>query len=122
MAQPANPFSYQLRVDLHVPNGFGSELASKLAVEGITGELESVGAESERFLIHPRLGIQRQSIDASGEPVLRIGQLNSFLAKSDGNLAEFQRLIRLAEGQAWLDLFEPLRMMPEDVRLLPRAV
>ena len=105
-----------------MPFGLSGNLASELSSEGIICELEVLGAEPERFLIHPRLGVHRQNIDASGEPVLRIGQINSFLTRSKGNLSEFGRLIRMAEGQAWLDVFEPLRVMPEDVRLLPRAV
>jgi hypothetical protein len=37
-------------------------------------------------------------------------------------MAEFARQLRIAEGQAWFDIFEPLRLFPEGVRLLPKAV
>lgn len=122
LAQPASPSTYQLRLELQVPVGLSSDLASELSSEGVICELEVLGVEPARYLIHPRLGIHRQIIDASGEPVLRFGQINSFLLRSQGNLSEFGRLIRMAEGQAWLDVFEPLRVIPEDVRILPRAV
>lgn len=121
-AQPALPSSYQLQTRLRCPPGACADLASEFFKQGIICEIESRGTEDERYLVHPRLGIHRQGIDASGEPVIRIGQIHSFLTQSQGNMAEFARQLRIAEGQAWFDIFEPLRLFPEGVRLLPKAV
>jgi hypothetical protein len=122
LAQPALPSTYQLQTSLKGPTGLCSNLASQLSKQGIICEIECREAERELYLVHPRLGIHRQSVDLAGEPVIRLGQIHSFISRSQGNVAEFERLIRVAEGQAWFDLFEPLRVVPEGVRLLPRAV
>jgi hypothetical protein len=121
-AQPAFPSTYQLQTSFKCPAGVSADLASEFFRRGIVCEIESRGAESERYLVHPRLGIHRQSIDSAGEQVIRFGQVQSFISQSQGNMAEFARLIRMAEGQAWFDVFEPLRVLPEGVRLLPKAV
>ena len=121
-AQPALPSTYQLQTSFRTPSVVCADLASQLFKRGVICEIEGRGAEDERFLVHPRLGIHRQSIDSAGEQVIRFGQLQSFISQSQGNMAEFARLIRMAEGQAWLDVFEPLRLLPEGVRLLPKAV
>ena len=122
LAQPALPSTYQLQTSLKGPPGLCSYLASELSKRGIICEIECRDSENELYLVHPRLGIHRQSVDLAGEPVIRLGQIHSFISRSQGNMAEFERLIRVAEGQAWFDLFEPLRVAPEGVRLLPRAV
>jgi hypothetical protein len=122
LAQPALPSTYQLQTTFIGPPGRCSDLASELSKQGIICEIECRDAEHEVYLVHPRLGIHRQSIDLAGEPVIRLGQIHNFISRSQGNMAEFERLIRVAEGQAWFDLFEPLRVVPEGVRLLPRAV
>jgi hypothetical protein len=122
LAQPALPSTYQLQTGLMGPAGLCSDLASQFSKQGIICEIECREAERELYLVHPRLGIHRQSVDLAGEPVIRLGQIHSFISRCQGNVAEFERLIRVAEGQAWFDLFEPLRLVPEGVRLLPRAV
>ena len=122
LAQPATPSTYQLQTNLRGLPALCSDLASKFAKLGIICEIECRDLEHERYLVHPRLGIHRQSIDLAGEPVIRLGQIHNLVSRSQGNMAEFGRLIRVAEGQAWLDVFEPLRKLPEGVRLLPRAV
>ncbi len=121
-AQPAAPSTYQLQTSFKGPAGVCADLASEFFKHGIVCEIESRGAENERYLVHPRLGIHRQGIDAAGEQVIRLGQIQRFIFQSQGNMAEFARLIRMAEGQAWFDVFEPLRLSPEGVRLLPKAV
>jgi hypothetical protein len=121
-AQPAVPSTYQLQTSFRCPPGVCADLAAEFFKQGIICEIESRGAEDERYLVHPRLGIHRQSIDSAGEQVIRFGQVQSFISQSRGNMAEFARLIRMAEGQAWFDVFEPLRHLPEGVRLLPKAV
>jgi len=121
-AQPAAPSTYQLQTSFKGPAGVCADLASEFFKHGIVCEIESRGTENERYLVHPRLGIHRQGIDAAGEQVIRLGQIQRFIFQSQGNMAEFARLIRMAEGQAWFDVFEPLRLSPEGVRLLPKAV
>ena len=121
-AQPAVPSTYQLQTSFRCPPGACADLVAEFFKQGIICEIESRGAEDERYLVHPRLGIHRQSIDSAGEQVIRFGQVQSFISQSQGNMAEFARLIRMAEGQAWFDVFEPLRQLPEGVRLLPKAV
>ena len=121
-AQPAVPSTYQLQTSFRCPPGACADLVAEFFKQGIICEIESRGAEDERYLVHPRLGIHRQSIDSAGEQVIRFGQVQSFISQSRGNMAEFARLIRMAEGQAWFDVFEPLRHLPEGVRLLPKAV
>ena len=121
-AQPALPSTYQLQTSFKCPAGVCADLASEFFKHGIVCEIESRGAENERYFVHPRLGIHRQSIDSAGEQVIRFGQVQRFISQSQGNMAEFARLIRMAEGQAWFDVFEPLRLSPVGVRLLPKAV
>ena len=121
-AQPAAPSTYQLQTSFKGPAGVCADLASEFFKHGIVCEIESRGAENERYLVHPRLGIHRQGIDAAGEQVIRLGQIQRFIFQSQGNMAEFARQLRIAEGQAWFDIFEPLRLFPEGVRLLPKAV
>jgi hypothetical protein len=122
LAQPALPSTYQLQTSLKGRACLCSNLASQLSKQGIICEIECREAERELYLVHPRLGIHRQSIDLAGEPVIRLGQIHNFISQSQGNVAEFARLIRMAEGQAWFDVLEPLRVLPEGVRLLPKAV
>ena len=64
---------------------------------------------SERFLIHPALGIHRQELDALGEVLLRSSAVESLLARTSGNLGEFKRELRRLDGTLWLDLLEPYR-------------
>lgn len=122
LAQPASPSTYQLQTSFRGPPGVCPDLASEFSKQGIICEIECRGVEDERYLVHPRLGIHRQSIDSAGEPVIRLGQIHNFISRSQGSMSEFGRLIRIAEGQAWFDVLEPLRILPEGVKLLPRAV
>jgi hypothetical protein len=96
-----------------------SEIAAGLARTGVVFEVE---AEDERFLHHPGLGLKRQQLDAAGEVVVRFGQLRRELAESAGNHQEFQRRLRLLEGQPWLDLMEPYRLSLLRSDQMPKAV
>ncbi len=99
-----------------------SDLASALFKTQVTAEIEVCGPDSARLLIHPNLGIHSQAIDSMGEAVIRGTQVSAMLARSNGSIAEFERQMRLATGQAWLDLLDPLRVPIEGVSYLPRAV
>lgn len=78
--------------------------------------------EGERFLYHQGLGVHRQQLDEAGEVVLRVGQIERLLQESAGSNAEFARLIRVAQGLAWLDLLEPYRVGALRADQLPKAV
>lgn len=96
-----------------------SEIAVKLARISVVFEVE---AEDERYLHHPGLGLKRQQLDAAGEVVVRFGQLQRELVESAGNHQEFQRRLRLLEGQPWLDLLEPYRLSLLRSDQMPKAV
>ena len=121
-SQPLIPSSHQVQIDCDLSHASVADLASALSGTGVSAEIEIIGADSQRLLIHPNLGIHSQAIDSMGEPVLRGTQVSAMLARSNGNLAEFERHMRLATGQAWLDLLDPLRVPLEGVTYLPRAV
>ena len=114
--QPHQPNTFQLVVDV---SSDASRSASALSRIGIPFELEAAG---ERFLYHPGLGLKRQQLDEAGEVVLRTGFIRQQLIDSSGNTAEFERRLRLAEGQAWLDLLEPYRLALLRHDAMPRAV
>jgi len=113
---------FQVQIECDLSQSAASELVACLASMRVIAEVETRGEEAERHLVHPGLGVHRQAIDSMGEPVLRVSQVASILARSGGNLAEFERLMRLSTGQAWLDLVDPLRISLEGVTYLPRAV
>ena len=114
--QPHQPNTFQLVVEL---SSDASESASALSRIGIPFEIEAAG---ERFLYHPGLGIKRQELDEAGEVVFRAGFIRQQLFESNGNAAEFERRLRVAEGQAWLDVLEPYRLALLRYDAMPRAV
>ncbi len=114
--QPHQPGSWQLVDDLAIDPATS---ASDLARIGCPFEIE---APFERILYHPGLGLKHQQLDEAGEVVLRAGFVNQQLRESAGNAAEFARRMRLAEGQAWLDLLEPYRLAILRYDVMPRAV
>ena len=114
--QPYQPGSSQLVEDFALDP---VTIASDLARIGCPFEIE---APFERILFHPGLGLKYQQLDEAGEVVLRAGFVHQQLRESAGNAAEFERRLRLAEGQAWLDLLEPYRLAILRYDAIPRAV
>ena len=114
--QPHQPNTFQALIYL---SSDPAEVASDVARIGCPFELE---ADLERFLYHPGLGLKRQQLDEAGEVVLRTGFLKQQLTESAGSAAEFERRLRLAEGQAWFDLLEPYRQALSRYDAMPRAV
>ena len=103
--QPANPRTFQSKsstssqLPIH-------ELAAELANISLAFELES---PQESILYSKALGLKLLHRDESGEFVIRFGQLDEIARVAAGNRQEYDRLLRLARGQAWLDVLEPLR-------------
>ena len=114
--QPHQPNTFQLVVDV---SSDASQCSSALSRIGTPFEIEATG---ERFLFHPGLGIKRQQLDEAVEVVLRTGFLKQQLIESNGSAAEFERRLRVAEGQAWLDVLEPYRLALLRYDAMPRAV
>ncbi len=114
--QPQQPNTFQLVATVTTE---ASQCAAALAQIAVPFEIEAPG---ERFLYHPGLGIKRQQLDEAGEVVFRAGFLKQQLLESGGNAAEFERRLRLAEGQAWLDILEPYRLALLRYDAMPRAV
>jgi hypothetical protein len=114
--QPHQPMSFQTIVEMeHDP----ASISSNLAKIGAPFEIEGA---MERYLYHPGLGIKRQQLDESGEVVLRVGQLKQELLESNSSAVEFERRLRVLEGQAWLDMLEPYRLGTLRYDQMPRAV
>jgi len=93
-------------------------------IPNCTFELTQSGKESGVLFMHqPGLGIFRGELNAAGSIVLSEDRLQLMLNESLGNHREFTRLLRLALGQPWDDLFEPFRAVShsENVVLLNRA-
>lgn len=114
--QPHQPMSLQALVDHEVD---AASIATSLARIGTPFEIEGA---MERYLYHPGLGIKRQQLDESGEVVLRVGQLKQELLDSNSSAVEFERRLRVLEGQAWLDMLEPYRLGTLRYDQIPRAV
>jgi hypothetical protein len=114
--QPHQPNCYQTKFEI---DHAADELASHLAKCQTPFEIE---AQQERFLYHPGLGIKRQQLDEAGEIVFRSGEIRNQLVASGGNMAEFERRLRVVEGQAWLDLLEPYRLGVLRYDAMPKAV
>lgn len=114
--QPHQPGTFQLVEELELDV---TTTSSGLARIGCPFELE---APFERVLFHPGLGLKYQQLDQAGEVVLRAGFVHQQLRESAGNAAEFERRLRLAEGQSWLDLLEPYRLAILRYDVMPRAV
>ena len=103
--QPANPRTFQSRLLTSQPVPV-AELASALSKVAFAFEIDS---DFECFLFHAGLGIKTLQKDTSGEFVIRFGQLEEIRRLAAGNRGEYERLLRLASGQSWLDMIEPLR-------------
>ena len=75
------------------------------------------------FMFVPGLGIYRGEINQAGSLVLAEEKLESMLSAANGNHREFTRLLRLAFGQSWDDILEPLRAArySDNLVLLNRA-
>jgi hypothetical protein len=112
----------------HQPNTFQLVTAQPLEPASLAADLAKIGCpfeiegDQERYLFHPGLGLKRQQLDEAGEVVLRVGFLRQQLRESGGSAADFERRLRIAEGQAWLDLLEPYRLALLRYDAMPRAV
>ena len=114
--QPHQNLSFQTVIDSVLD---GASVASALAKIGTPFDIE---LDTERFLFHPGLGIKRQQLDETGEVVLRVGQLKRELLDSNSSAAEFERRLRVLEGQAWQDILEPYRLGILRYDQMPKAV
>ncbi|MFM1784379.1 MAG: hypothetical protein RLZZ579_656 [Actinomycetota bacterium] len=96
-------------------------IVSSLAKLATVFELEVCEcSEPARYLYVTGLGIYRQMIDVSGEPILRISQVERALSNSDSNFKELQRQIRLLSGHAHIDIINNYRS--EDRGIVSLAV
>ena len=120
--QPAVPGSFQLRFSAAIDPPDVSNLALQLARTVTALEILHQDTESSLFLFHSGLGIKRVVVDGAGEVVIRAGQIERLMTLAAGNMQEFQRLMRLEQGQLWMDLLEPLRRGLVNLDQLPRAV
>ena len=120
--QPHTPGCLQTRFQTSLSEAQVAKLVSLLSKSGVVFEVHRSSAEPCLLLGHPGLGLKRLAVDASGEIVLRIGQLERLMRESDGNQRELDRLLRLETGTAWLDLLEPYRLETTRVSQLPKAV
>lgn len=120
--QPAVPGSFQLRFSASIDPTDASTLAARLSKFVMALEILHQDTESSLFMFHSGLGLKRVALDGAGEVVIRAGQIERLIALAAGNMQEFQRLIRLEQGQLWMDLLEPLRRGLVNLDQLPRAV
>ncbi len=81
-------------------------MASELSKITRAFELET---PRESILYTQGLGLKLLQRDESGDFVIRFGQLDEIARVAAGNRQDYERLLRLARGQAWLDALEPLR-------------
>jgi len=84
---------------------------------------QTIGELGLLYMSLPGLGIYRGEMNSAGSLVLSEDQINELVFKSAGNQREFMRLLRLALGQSWDDVLEPLRAVKysDNVLLLNRA-
>lgn len=115
-AQRNTPNTYQSRFQIEAES---AQLASDFARIGCVYEIEDC---NQRFLYHPGLGIHRQQLDEAGEIVLRAGHVQRLIVEANGSNHELERLLRVAQGIAWMDLLEPYRSGAIRADLLPKAV
>jgi hypothetical protein len=120
--QPAIPGSFQLRSSVVIDPPDVSSLAVQLSRNATALEIVHQDTESSLFMFHTGLGIKRVLLDGAGEVVMRAGQIERLMTLAAGNMREFQRLIRLEQGQLWMDVLEPLRRGLVNLDQLPRAV
>ena len=120
--QPQSLGTYQLNCSLSLRSEQVPNLVSELARYGLIADVEVAGRQlSERFLLHPALGIHRQQLDEAGEVLLRSGTIELFLQQSAGSQSEFQRALRRADGTLWLDLMAPNRRENRKITMLHRV-
>lgn len=120
--QPAVPGSFQLRFSANIDLTDASTLAARLSKFVMALEILHQDTESSLFMFHSGLGLKRVALDGAGEVVMRAGQIERLITLAAGNMQEFLRLIRLEQGQLWMDLLEPLRRGLVNLDQLPRAV
>lgn len=107
--QPASPRTFQARSNGELSDLQVEQLAFDLSQTCVAFEITQSSSDPALFLFDGNLGLTRLALDQAGEPVFRLGQVEHFLERSNGSLKEFQRLLRVSSGQAWLDRLEPLR-------------
>ena len=122
LPQPNTPGTIQARISAHLEDFEVVTLSSFLSSAGVAFEITQMSSEPCLILGHPGLGLKRLAIDASGEVVIRVGQLERLLIEAKGSQSELERLVRIEKGTAWLDLLEPYRLESLRLRELPRAV
>lgn len=122
LPQPNTPGTVQARLAADLEDSIVASLSDSLIRLGVAFEITQLSSEPCLILGHPGLGLKRLALDASGELVIRIGQLERLLAEAGGSRSELERLIRIEKGTAWLDLLEPYRLASLRVSQLPRAV
>ena len=120
--QPISQNSFQARITANLAQRDVEDLVCKLAKLCIAFEVSVSGVEPCSFLYHDGLGLRRVALDASGEGVIRFGQLERLMELSQGSNAELKRLLRLASATAWYDLLQPYMTGSSSVELMPRAV
>lgn len=102
-----------------------SDLVSELNSFGLMHfELtQNLGEYGVLYMSLPGLGIYRCEINSAGSLVLSEDQINQLVITSSGNQREFMRLLRIALGQSWDDILEPMRASKycDNVLLLNRA-
>ncbi|MFM8927569.1 MAG: DUF3145 family protein [Rhodoluna sp.] len=76
------------------------------------------------YMLVPGLGIFQAETNALGEILLNEERVRIALEQSAGNFRELSRLLRLALGQAWDDVLEPIRATrySDNLSLINRAV
>ena len=122
LPQPNTPGTVQARVAANLEDSKVVSLSESMMRLGVAFEITQLSSEPALVLGHPGLGLKRLALDASGEIVIRVGQLERLLTEAGGSRSELERLIRLEKGTAWLDLLEPYRLASLRVSQLPRAV
>jgi hypothetical protein len=112
-------------VTLKLAQAKALDLVSELNALGIIHfELtQTFGDHGLLYMSLPGLGIYRGEINSAGSLVLSEDQINQLLVSSAGNHREFMRLLRIALGQSWDDILEPMRATKygDNVLLLNRA-
>jgi hypothetical protein len=123
--QPLIQNSFRAECSIKLDQALASELVSKLNTLGaIHFELtQTVGERGDLFMSLPGLGIYRGELNSAGSLVLSEDQINLLVSNSAGNQRDFMRLLRLALGQSWDDILEPMRAIKygDNVLLLNRA-
>ena len=120
--QPAQLGSFQARSSAEIDSQRISELASALSRLVDAFEISHFSDESSLFIYVRGIGMKCLAIDNSGEITLRVGQVQRMVRQANGNMAEFERLLRLEQGVSLLDALEPFRRSIASVEMLPRAV